>query len=103
MGIGGSVVQEGEGTAVDCRNDPRFAAQIAAGTGYVPYTMLVVPLRRADRPIGVLSILDRRDGGFFGPEDIDRAALFADLAVTALDVEPQLYTSLGQTRAPRAF
>jgi serine/threonine protein kinase len=101
MGIGGSVVEQGEGTAVDCRNDPRFAAQIAAGTGYVPYTMLVVPLRRAERAIGVLSILDRRDGGFFGPEDIDRAALFADLAVTALDVEPQLYTSLGQTRAPR--
>jgi hypothetical protein len=101
MGIGGAVVQQGEGTAVDCRNDPRFAAQIAAGTGYVPYTMLVVPLKRSDRAIGVLSILDRRDGGFFGPEDVDRAALFADLAVTALDVEPQLYTSLGQTRAPR--
>ena len=101
MGVGGSVVEQGEGTAVDCRNDPRFAAQIAAGTGYVPYTMLVVPLRRAERAIGVLSILDRRDGGYFGPEDIDRAALFADLAVTALDVEPQLYTSLGQTRAPR--
>ncbi len=101
MGISGSVVENGEGTAVDCRNDPRFAAQIAAGTGYVPYTMLVVPLLRAERPIGVLSILDRRDGGFFGPEDVDRAALFADLAVTALDVEPQLYTSLGQTRAPR--
>jgi hypothetical protein len=101
MGIGGAVVQQGEGTAVDCRNDERFAAQIAAGTGYVPYTMLVVPLKRSDRAIGVLSILDRRDGGFFGPEDIDRAALFADLAVTALDVEPQLYTSLGQTRAPR--
>jgi eukaryotic-like serine/threonine-protein kinase len=101
LGIGGAVVEQGEGQAVDCRNDPRFAAQIAAGTGYVPYTMLVVPLRRAERPIGVLSILDRRDGGFFGPEDIDRAALFADLAVTALDVEPQLYTSLGQTRAPR--
>ena len=39
--------QRGEGQAVpDCRNDPRFAAQIAAGTGYVPYTMLVVPLKR---------------------------------------------------------
>ena len=102
LGIGGAVVERSEGQAVDCRNDERFAAQIAAGTGYVPYTMLVVPLKRRDRAIGVLSILDRRDGGFFGPEDIDRAALFADLAVTALDVEPQLYTSLGQTRAPRA-
>ena len=41
-------------------------------------------------------------GALMADGDIDRAALFADLAVTALDVEPQLYTSLGQTRAPRA-
>ena len=72
----------------DCRNDPRFAAQIAAGTGYVPYTMLVVPLKRGDETIGVLSLLDRRDGGLYGPQDIERAALFADLAVAALDLRP---------------
>jgi serine/threonine protein kinase len=96
-GISGSVVSAGEGQAVpDCRSDPRFAAQIAAGTGYVPYTMLVVPLRRDDTPIGVLSLLDRRDGGKYGPDDMDRAALFADLAVNALDVEPEAFTSLGQ-------
>ena len=50
--------------------------------------MLVVPLKRGDEAIGALSILDRRDGGYYGPEDIDRAELFAELAVTALDVEP---------------
>ena len=54
----------------DCRNDPRFAAQIAAGTGYVPHTMLVVPLKRGGEPIGVLSMLDRRDGGPYGPDDV---------------------------------
>ena len=97
-GIGGSVVATGKAEAVDCRNDPRFAAQIAAGTGYVPYTMLVVPLMRNDKPVGVLSLLDRRDGGLYGPEDMDRAALFADLAVTALDVQPDAFTSLGETR-----
>jgi hypothetical protein len=96
-GIGGSVVTTGQAEAVDCRNDPRFAAQIAAGTGYVPYTMLVVPLKRDDKPVGVLSLLDRRDGGLYGPEDMDRAALFADLAVTALDVQPDAFTSLGET------
>jgi putative methionine-R-sulfoxide reductase with GAF domain len=97
-GISGSVVASGEGTAVACREDPRFAAQVAAGTGYVPYTMVVVPLRRDGEPIGVLSVLDRRDGGFFTPEDVDRAALFAELAVTALDMQPGAFTSLGETR-----
>jgi Protein kinase domain/GAF domain len=97
-GISGSVVSDGVGVAVACRDDPRFAAQVAAGTGYVPYTMVVVPLDRDQETIGVLSILDRRDGGFFGPEDVDRAGLFAELAVTALDMQPGAFTSLGETR-----
>jgi Protein kinase domain/GAF domain len=92
-GIGGTAVATGRAEAVDCRNDPRFAAQIAEGTGYVPYTMLVVPLIRDERPVGVLSLLDRRDGGMYGPEDMDRASLFADLALTALDVEPSEITN----------
>ena len=97
-GIGGSVVSGGEGVAVACREDPRFAAQVAAGTGYVPYTMVVVPLRREGETIGVLSILDKRDGSFFGPEDVDRAGLFAELAVTAFEMQPGAFTSLGETR-----
>ena len=34
--------------------------------------------------VGALSVLDRRDGGPYGPSDLARAALFADLAVAAL-------------------
>jgi len=98
-GIAGMVVKTGTAEAVpDCRTDPRFAARIAAGTGYVPYTMLQVPLLRGGRPIGVLSILDRRDGQSYRGEDIEPAALFADLTVKALDVTPGSFTSLGMTR-----
>jgi hypothetical protein len=97
-GIAGTVLETGTPEAVpDCRNDPRFAARIAAGTGYVPYTMLLVPLERAGRSIGVLSILDRRDGQGYRQDDIEPAALFADLAVKALDVTPGSFTSLGVT------
>jgi serine/threonine protein kinase len=90
VGIAGSVVAGGEGIAVpDCRNDPRFAAQIAAGTGYVPNTMLVVPLKRPDEAVvGVLSILDRRDGGAYDQRDVMRADSFAELALVALEVDP---------------
>jgi putative methionine-R-sulfoxide reductase with GAF domain len=96
-GISGAVIASGEGQAVrDCRSDPRFAAQIAAGTGYVPRTMVVVPLMRAGSPIGALSVLDRRDGGFYTSSDLERALMFAELAVTALDVQPDYFTSLGQ-------
>jgi putative methionine-R-sulfoxide reductase with GAF domain len=96
VGIAGSVVAGGEGVAVpDCRNDPRFAAQIAAGTGYVPNTMLVVPLKHADGSVvGVLSILDRRDGGAYDQRDVMRAESFAELALVALEVDPTALNEL---------
>jgi GAF domain-containing protein len=84
-GISGAVVAEREGIAVpSCRDDPRFAVRIAEGTGYVPYTMLVVPLVRDAEAIGALSVLDRRDGRPFGAADLERAQLFADLTVEAV-------------------
>ena len=98
MGVSGAVVASGAAQAVECRTDARFATQIAAGTGYTPHTMLCVPLMRNDRAIGVLSVLDRRDGGLYGPGDMERASLFADLAIIALEVEPGFFTGLGQTR-----
>jgi putative methionine-R-sulfoxide reductase with GAF domain len=95
VGIAGSVVAGGEGIAVpECRNDPRFAAQIAAGTGYVPNTMLVVPLKGTEGGVmGVLSVLDRRDGGAYDERDVMRAESFAELTVVALEVDPSV---LGQ-------
>jgi len=97
-GFANTVIESGQPEACDCRTDARFASQIAAGTGYVPYTMLVVPLKQDGEAIGALSILDRRDGGYYGPDDVDRAVLFAELAVIALDVQPGAFTSLGETR-----
>src|SRR5262249_30193298 len=81
-GLAGSVIESGQGLAVpDCRNDPRFQAQIAAGTGYVPYTMLVIPLKAGVRTVGTLSILDRRDRNPYTADDIPRGDLFAELTV----------------------
>jgi hypothetical protein len=99
-GIAGAVAQSGEPVAVpECRTDPRFAKQVAAKTGYVPYTMLTTPLIREGRTIGVLALLDRRDGQPYRHEDLFRASLFADLAVVALDLDTfPLSTTGGRTR-----
>ena len=95
-GLAGSVVQTGQPLAVpDCRTDPRFQAQIAAGTGYVPHTMLVVPLLQNDRRMGVISVLDQRSGEPYTVDYIPRAQLFADLAVTVLGLDPMRYAGLG--------
>lgn len=89
-GIAGSVIATGEPVVVPrCAEDPRFGAAIAAGTGYVPNTMLLVPLRRDRSTVGVLSLLDRRDGGSYGPEDVGRASLFSELALAALELGPE--------------
>jgi hypothetical protein len=99
QGIAGGVVDSGVGEAVpDCRVDTRWASRIAAGTGYVPHTMLVVPLQRGGRPIGAMTVLDRRSGEPYHPEEVEKAALFADLEVKALDVTPNSFTSLGFAR-----
>jgi hypothetical protein len=84
-GIAGAVVAAGEGEAVPlCRTDPRFAARVATGSGYVPHTMLVAPLRHGATTVGVLSVLDRRDGLPYGSADLARGQLFADVAGAAL-------------------
>jgi hypothetical protein len=89
-------VASGEGVVVpECRKDPRFARQVAAKTGYVPYTMVVAPLVRDGSPIGVISLLDRRDGEPYQQADVARAALFADLAVVALDLDAFPLSSRG--------
>jgi serine/threonine protein kinase len=96
VGLAGAVVASGDGVFVpECRKDPRFARQVAAGTGYVPYTMVVAPLIRDGKPIGVLSVLDRRDGGPYLREDLGKVALFADLAVVALDLDTFPLSSTG--------
>jgi putative methionine-R-sulfoxide reductase with GAF domain len=80
-GLAGAVVAEGRALRVaDCRSDRRFSARAADHTGYVPYTMLVVPVVAAGRVTGVLSALDRRDGAPFDAADERRAEALAELA-----------------------
>ena len=95
VGIAGAVVASGDGVFVpECRKDPRFARQVAAGTGYVPYTMVVAPLVREGKTIGVLSVLDRRDGGPYLREDLARSCC----SPTSLS-SPWTWT---RSRSPRA-
>jgi eukaryotic-like serine/threonine-protein kinase len=85
VGVAGAVATSGRPEAIPrCRNDARFAAAVASRTGHVPYTMIVVPLLHDGATIGVLSVLDRRDGEPYRTDDIPRVELFADVVVSAL-------------------
>lgn len=86
QGIAGFVAATGQAVAIgDPRRDPRFAADVAAVTGYVPRAMLVVPVRSPDRLIGVLTLLDRDTTRPDADRDLERLSLFADQAALAVE------------------
>jgi GAF domain-containing protein len=70
----------------DVSKDPRFSRETAESTGFIPKSLIAVPLLREDRSLGVLSVLDRADRGSFGLDQIELLELFADQAAIALDI-----------------
>jgi GAF domain-containing protein len=84
-GIAGYVFTTGQPLAVaDVATDPRFDRQTAESTGYVPRSILAVPLLGDEGTIGVLEVLDRRGDGATGLRDLEVASLFARQAVVAI-------------------
>lgn len=60
-GLAGYVVASGQALAVaDVRRDQRFDVETAETTGYLPNTILAVPVEDDEGPIGVLEVLDRQ-------------------------------------------
>lgn len=86
QGIAGYVFSSGESIALaEPSSDPRFGMEVAARTGYVPRSILAVPLEDGARTLGVLEVFDKR-GGPFSMRDIEIASLFARQAATAIKV-----------------
>jgi GAF domain-containing protein len=82
-GIAGYVFSTGQALAVaDVVRDPRFERSTAERTGYVPRALLAVPLvdDGAAGPVGVMELLDRRDGEAFGLGDVEVATRLASAA-----------------------
>jgi GAF domain-containing protein len=70
----------------DVTQDPRFAKDVAADTGYVPKGIMAVPLLHEDRSLGVLEVLDRPAQSAFTLAEMDLLGLFANQAAIALDL-----------------
>ena len=83
-GIAGYAFSTGQPLAVaDVAADPRFDRAIAEATGYVPSSLLAVPLLDERGTFGVLEALDRR-GGTFTLHDLDLAAALAAVATSGV-------------------
>jgi transcriptional regulator with GAF, ATPase, and Fis domain len=85
-GIAGLVAVSGQPMAIsDASNDPRQAADIAETVGYMPQSILCVPLFYDEQVIGVLELLDKHGAASFSPEDINELSLFAEQAAAAIE------------------
>jgi GAF domain-containing protein len=86
QGIAGWVAATGQPVAIsDASQDPRFAAGIAGAIGYVPKSVLCIPLRSADAVMGVVEIFDKENGQPFTTGDMDLLAQFASQAAVAIE------------------
>jgi GAF domain-containing protein len=87
VGIAGYAFSSGQPLAVaDVSADPRFERSVAEASGYVPSSLLAVPIVGAEATLGVLEALDGRRGAF-SMRDIDLATSIA--AAVAVAVERQ--------------
>lgn len=86
QGIAGYAFTSGEPIAIsDPERDPRFTKDFSAGTGYVPRTILAIPMRSQYRTTGILEVLDKHQGSF-SMRDIELASVFADQAAVAIQI-----------------
>jgi len=70
----------------DVRTDPRFASDVAEGTGYVPSGLMAAPLLHDEDALGVLEVLDRPERSLFSLQEMELLGLFANQASIAVDL-----------------
>ena len=90
-GIAGYVAMTGQALAVSSvEQDARFNRTLAEEIGYIPNSILAVPLLCGENVIGVIEILDKLSGETFNLKDIELLAIFARQAASAIEQAQQL-------------
>jgi GAF domain-containing protein len=106
QGIAGYVFTTGQGLALsEVEQDARFGRGAAEATGYVPRSIVAVPLVDERGTLGVLEVLDKRSSAAFSLRDIELAGVFAGqatVAIRASRVERDMATLLRSTLAALA-
>jgi GAF domain-containing protein len=70
----------------DLATDTRFSREAAEATGYVPKSLMAVPLLVDEDALGVLEVLDRPSDRPFRLAEMDLLGIFAGQAAIALDL-----------------
>jgi signal transduction histidine kinase len=85
-GLVGEVAKKGKPAIVnDTRQDPRFQGEVAKSGQFRTSSILAVPLIAKNKVIGVLEVLNRKDGGVYTEEDTALLSTFAGQAAVAIE------------------
>lgn len=99
-GLVGEVVRSGQFQIVnDVRRDERWEGEITK-SGFRTQSILAVPLIAKDRTVGVLEVLNKRDGTVFVKEDAELLTTLAGQAAIAIE-NARLFQGRGTALAQR--
>jgi len=94
QGIAGWVVEHEKAVLVpDVKKDPRFYPEIDNNTGFETKSILAVPLKVKNKLIGVLEVINKKNGSKFTEEDELLLVIFASHAAMAIE-NARLYSEL---------
>jgi len=88
--VGGAVESKQPLIVNDVQNDPRWFKGADQSSGFITQALMVVPLRRGDRSVGAIEVINKRDGTPFDEDDQNLLASFAGQAAVAI-VNARLY------------
>lgn len=93
-GLAGWAVTSGQPIAIeDVASDARFQQSFAGQTGYIPKSIVAMPLTTADRTVGVIELLDATGSGY---EQLETVELFGRVAAQALAIA-DVFSHLGRS------
>ncbi|MFQ5409566.1 MAG: GAF domain-containing protein [Anaerolineales bacterium] len=100
-GIVGAAATSGKPVVVDnTQDDPRWFQAVDERSGFVTRAALAVPLGIGDRSVGVIEVINKRDGSGFTEDDRALLMAFGGQAVLAIE-NARLYTMTDQALAAR--
>ncbi len=84
----------------DVTRYPQWFSKTDKQTGFITRALLVIPLQVKDKVIGVIEVINKRDGSPFSQDDQDLLSAFAAQAAVAIE-NARLYTMTDQALAAR--
>lgn len=99
--VGRSFVTASAQLVRDAQRDPDFAGKVDGKTGFCTRSVLAAPLVTARGVIGVIEVLNKRDGGLFADGERDVLRLLAAPAALAISNAALVAEMVDQTRIRR--